>query len=290
MQTFINPIAEMFGCVVLRDTQYDSFATTSGSRMGTFLPAEPTPNEAMLQDMLALRPRFRIVPKGISTTAKDSAFVFKSEFQLAKEAELEEIRKKKAEIAKREKEALEMAKKPKLSLSEILQLKAQKAAEKKLAEQAEVARKKQEDLKKAKGPPTSLDEVGKNYTIIRYGAKHQDNDATPLTKELSQESLKNSSSAKSGEDDSEIMLSPIAEARDETKSNADDDQSLNPEDKDSKRPLDLREVEIVWSCPDSSQLGAVIVTVNVRLEGQNKWIKMSYSLKESPLRFMMTLY
>ena len=42
-------------------------------------------------------------------------------------------------------------------------------------------------------------------------------------------------------------------------------------------------VEMLWYCP-APNLGPVVVTVNVRLRGEKFWRKLTYSLKESPIR------
>jgi hypothetical protein len=42
-------------------------------------------------------------------------------------------------------------------------------------------------------------------------------------------------------------------------------------------------VEMLWNCPPPN-LGPVVVTVNLRLRNEKFWRKLSYSLKESPIR------
>ena len=42
-------------------------------------------------------------------------------------------------------------------------------------------------------------------------------------------------------------------------------------------------VEMLWNCPPPN-LGPVVVTVNLRLRNEKVWKKLTYSLKESPIR------
>lgn len=42
-------------------------------------------------------------------------------------------------------------------------------------------------------------------------------------------------------------------------------------------------VEMLWHCPPPN-LGPVVVTVNIRLRNEKFWRKLTYSLKESPIR------
>ena len=65
LETFVKPVAEVFGSVVVRDSRYECYSTTSGSRIGSFEPSLPTPGEQVLQDSLGLKPPFRIVPPGM---------------------------------------------------------------------------------------------------------------------------------------------------------------------------------------------------------------------------------
>ena len=43
-------------------------------------------------------------------------------------------------------------------------------------------------------------------------------------------------------------------------------------------------IEIMWCCPEA-ELGAVVVTANVRMRDSNTWQQLSYSLKESAIRY-----
>ena len=45
-------------------------------------------------------------------------------------------------------------------------------------------------------------------------------------------------------------------------------------------------LEVMWCCPDPEQ-GPAVVTVNVRLRDSNKWQQLSYSLKESAIRYRL---
>jgi hypothetical protein len=44
-------------------------------------------------------------------------------------------------------------------------------------------------------------------------------------------------------------------------------------------------LEVMWCCPEPEQ-GPAVVTVNVRLRDSTKWQQMSYSLKESAIRWV----
>jgi hypothetical protein len=44
-------------------------------------------------------------------------------------------------------------------------------------------------------------------------------------------------------------------------------------------------LEVMWCCPEPEQ-GPAVVTVNVRLRDTTKWQQMSYSLKESAIRWV----
>jgi len=41
--------------------------------------------------------------------------------------------------------------------------------------------------------------------------------------------------------------------------------------------------EVVWCCPEP-ELGDVVVSVNCKLRSTGRWVKLSYSLKESAIR------
>jgi hypothetical protein len=45
-------------------------------------------------------------------------------------------------------------------------------------------------------------------------------------------------------------------------------------------------LEVLWNCPEPD-LGPAVVAVNVKLRGFNKWQQMSYSLKESAIRYVL---
>lgn len=55
---------------------------------------------------------------------------------------------------------------------------------------------------------------------------------------------------------------------------------------ESKSSIMSTNLEIMWVCPQPDQ-GAAVVAVNVRLRDSLKWQQMSYSLKESAIRYIL---
>jgi hypothetical protein len=45
-------------------------------------------------------------------------------------------------------------------------------------------------------------------------------------------------------------------------------------------------LDVVWECPHAFELGAVVVNVNLKLRGSNRWQALKYSLRESPIRLV----
>lgn len=43
-------------------------------------------------------------------------------------------------------------------------------------------------------------------------------------------------------------------------------------------------LECMWCCPEPD-MGPAVVCVNLRLRGSDKWIKLSYSMRESAIRY-----
>ena len=64
----------------------------------------------------------------------------------------------------------------------------------------------------------------------------------------------------------------------------DEEQRFATED---KATMTFTILELMWCCP-GPDMGPAVVTANVRLRGQTMWQQMSYSLRESAIRFVYT--
>ena len=237
-----------------------------------------------------------ILCSGIKLTANDQAFVFKSELQLQREAEAEEERIKKIEDAKKLELAMETdpAKK-----REIL-----------LKKKAMIARRPPEDPddKKKKDKKSATPALGKNIIVLRDAIKpglrkrasksgdevdeklidSESNRLLPPIKESPDEevgSLARPNTVNSGDTQENATTNIIAKgsASDSVDGSLKEELIKSGEENDNDA-VELNKMEIVWVCPHDGGMGAAVVTVNFRLEGETQWQKLTYSLRESPIK------
>ena len=77
LQSIIDPIAEAFVSVNLKDPQYEAFSIQSGARVGTFRASGPIPWRPFITDPLNIRPPRRVPPKTVKETCEGKAFQYK---------------------------------------------------------------------------------------------------------------------------------------------------------------------------------------------------------------------